>query len=156
MIVNDQNDPKEEIIADDIVQITTETTNYKSNYSSIFNLVNSITASGILSIPYALSVAGFIPGMIMIILVWYLSNFNFERLTMISSETQTHSFKSIVYIFYGKRMSNISEISILLYTLSNIIARFVILGQFIIRIFEYGIVLPISPNTLWGIKIGLF
>ena len=64
-----------------------------SPLSSFFNLYNSIVGAGVLAVPYALKLSGLIPGLVCVVIVFFLSSYSFQVLARLSHETRKFSYK---------------------------------------------------------------
>ncbi|KAG9390254.1 Amino acid transporter transmembrane [Carpediemonas membranifera] len=123
-----------------------------SLFSSIFNLSNTIMGAGTLSIPFAISSAGLIGGIALIIFVASLSYTAFTILIKCGEATRQYSYKGIARIAFGKYFAVFAEFILVLYTTGTLISYPIILGDFVSDIFRafipehFGIIYTVLCN----------
>lgn len=96
---------------------------------SLINLTNTIVGAGLLSIPFAFRVAGLVPALLCLLLVWALSTLSFDVLARSASYSHTFTYKEIAVATTGVLTGFVAELCIVVYTFLNLIGRGILLVQ---------------------------
>jgi sodium-coupled neutral amino acid transporter 11 len=105
-------------------------------FSSIVNLTNTILGAGLLAIPFAFRLSGVGLGLIFLTFVWMASALSFDVLARAAHLTGLFTYKEIAMRAWGKPLALISELCILLYTFLNLVARPIILSEYLVTVFS--------------------
>ena len=103
---------------------------------SIVNLTNTIIGAGLLSIPFAFRMSGLILGLMFLVMIWAVSATSFDVLARAAQYTQLFTYKDIALKTYGKSLALTAELFILLYTLLNLVARPIIIAEYLTTVFR--------------------
>ncbi|GKT36198.1 hypothetical protein ADUPG1_009208 [Aduncisulcus paluster] len=98
--------------------------------ASTFNLSNSITGSGILSLPYAFKLTGLVLGIIILLVVALSSMFTYDVLIVASEFTGATSYRGVAERLYGKNIGLLAEIFVGFFTLSGLCSFPLIIGDY--------------------------
>lgn len=107
-----------------------EKSEWQVNFSSYFNVCNSIIGAGSLTIPYAFKNAGFIGGTVLMIWAAFFSLVALYFLTACSEFTGVMSYKGMAVRCFGPKGGFLVSTLIIIYTLGSIIGYSVLLADF--------------------------
>jgi len=108
-----------------------------STKSSVFSLVATIVGGGCLSLPYALSQAGLIPGLICIFVFGLLSDFSVDLLLTCSRRTGASSYQQIAVLCFGKSGKYITMILIFVMIWLACVAYAVLMGDLFLPVIHF-------------------
>eukprot|EP00474_Spongospora_subterranea_P002232 CRZ02690.1 hypothetical protein [Spongospora subterranea] len=86
-----------------------------SMHSSVFNLSSAALGAGILSVPYAFRESGFILGIGLMVLSAAVTIYSINLLVCCRDETRLSSYEDLSVYCFGKRLSMIVDLSIILF-----------------------------------------
>lgn len=101
--------------------------------STILNLTNTIVGAGVLTLPYAVSLTGYIGGSLLLLMAAGLSFLSFILLTECADISGLYSYKELMFKTYGKIGSVFVQGLIVVYTFGTSCSYCVLLGDFFPR-----------------------
>ncbi|XP_059355418.1 putative sodium-coupled neutral amino acid transporter 11 [Carassius carassius] len=111
----------------------------KSGTSSIssasFNFINSIIGSGIIGLPYALSQAGLPMGLLLLVLVAFITDYSIILLVRGGNLSGTHSYQSLVQSTFGQIGYLVVSALQFLYPFIAMISYNIITGDTLTKVF---------------------
>lgn len=111
-----------------------------SVWGASFNFVNSIVGAGIIGIPFAIQQCGFIPGMLLLLLVAYLINRSVVMLVECGMRAGKFDLESLAEHLLGPAGYYLAVTSMMLFAYGGMTAYLVILGD----------TLPVVADFLFG------
>lgn len=97
--------------------------------SSSVNLINTISGAGLLALPYTVMRAGWVIGLLSMILVIIIGSISFYLLSFISDALQVFNYGSIAQKLYNKHVGNLVNILVIVLTLGLLMAFTVLIRQ---------------------------
>jgi amino acid permease len=105
--------------------------------SSVFSLVSTILGGGVLSLPFAFSEAGIIPGIFLLLAVAAASDFSAFTLAACSRRAAAHTYEDVAALAFGSPGRTLAQMLVVMLTFLALIAYSIllrgILGTFIQR-----------------------
>jgi len=83
-------------------QAPTTTSNKSTIPAAIYNFVNSIVGAGIIGIPFALSQSGFVTGVLLLVLVSFITTYSVRQLIFLADISNTTSYEGLVKTVLNK------------------------------------------------------
>eukprot|EP01018_Ginkgo_biloba_P041240 Gb_00075 [translate_table: standard] len=104
----------------------------KASFSgAVFNLSTTIVGAGIMALPATMKVLGLIPGLCLIVLLGFLTNFSIEILLKFSKAGKAISYGDVMADAFGRLGRILSQISIIINNLGILIVYMIIIGDVI-------------------------
>ena len=97
--------------------------------SSVFSLVSTILGGGVLSLPYAFSEAGIIPGIFLLLAVAVASDFSAFTLATCSRRAAAHTYEDVAALAFGNVGRILSQILVVMLTFLALIAYSILLRE---------------------------
>ncbi|KAJ1729981.1 hypothetical protein LPJ61_003257, partial [Coemansia biformis] len=94
-----------------------------------FNVLNTIVGSGIVCLPYALHNAGFVFGLVMLVVTAALSQFSLFALVAAGKRTGTAHFSSVTQAALGRTGYHLLNLSMVVDMVGTVILYLMILGD---------------------------
>ncbi|UYV60392.1 SLC38A11 [Cordylochernes scorpioides] len=91
------DEEEEEKVPSEIVKIETS-----GMYHTIFNFVNSIIGSGVIGIPYALHQSGFGLGLILLVIVAFVTDYSLRILVISAIKADAYTYPKVAEVAFGK------------------------------------------------------
>ncbi|GKT37130.1 putative Amino acid transporter system N2 [Aduncisulcus paluster] len=98
--------------------------------AAIFNLTNTVIGAGVLTLPYAMKVAGLGIGLLLLVIIALASFAAFHFLVAAGNEVGESSYKMIAKKLWGKGWDYVCEIFVALYTLGTCCSYTIILSDY--------------------------
>lgn len=96
---------------------------------AVFNLSTTIVGAGIMALPATLKVLGLIPGIIMIVLMAYLTDASIEFLLRFTRARSSVSYGGVMRDAFGKYGKFLLQICILVNNIGILIVYMIIIGM---------------------------
>ncbi|NP_001017644.2 putative sodium-coupled neutral amino acid transporter 11 isoform X1 [Danio rerio] len=103
--------------------------------SASFNFINSIIGSGIIGLPYSMSQAGLPMGLLLLILVAFITDYSIILLVRGGNLSGTHSYQSLVRSTFGQIGYIIVSVLQFLYPFIAMISYNIIAGDTLTKVF---------------------
>ena len=107
---------------------------------AVFNLTNSIIGAGIIGMPYAVREAGFCAGVLLIVLMGYLTDYSLRLLIRSGQLAGAASYQSMVRIALGRAGFVVLSAAQFAFPLSGMVTYTIVVGH----------TLPVVFERLWG------
>ncbi|CAH9092095.1 unnamed protein product [Cuscuta epithymum] len=98
-------------------------------HGAVFNLTTTIVGAGIMALPAAMKVLGFILGFVLIILIGILSEMSVELLIRFSVQCNVTSYGEVVHAALGKTARMLSETCIIVNNAGVLVVYLIIIGD---------------------------
>lgn len=97
---------------------------------AVFNLSTTIVGAGIMALPATMKVLGLIPGIIMIILMAFLTEASIELLIRFSRTSKSVSYGGLMGDAFGKYGKMLLQICILINNIGVLVVYMIIIGRY--------------------------
>lgn len=100
-----------------------------SFYGAVFNLSTTIVGAGIMALPATLKQLGMVPGLIVIILVGFLTESSIDLILRFTKASKVSSYSALVGDAFGGAGRTLLQICIVVNNLGMLIAYMIIIGM---------------------------